>query len=314
MLLRRFTDFILQGRFQAIGCAFVLAFIPIIAGISVLIAALVTLRKGIFEGALVALAATLPSWIAVYTVPSGSPVGGDLMVFAGAGLITACNLFTWVLAGLLRRYGNWSFILELSLVIGILFVGVVHIAYPDVQSWWGTQLNAYLGKTVSAMSGVTADEASAPVKSEVQARLVLAVKPYATGFLAVSVLFNALLQLGLARWWQAVVFNPGGLREELRKIRLNYAVGVLFAVGCLLSYFGNETVLDTMPVFFSIFAVAGLSLVHSLAALTKTTWLWLVLVYASVILVFQPAILILAVMAFLDIWMDFRKRFRVIER
>ena len=59
MLLRRFTDFVLQSRIHAIGTAFVLTFIPWIgAPVSVLIAALVTLRKGIFEGVLVLIAAS----------------------------------------------------------------------------------------------------------------------------------------------------------------------------------------------------------------------------------------------------------------
>jgi hypothetical protein len=308
MLLRRFTDFILQGRFQAIGLAFALAFVPIIMGISVLIAVLVTLRKGIYEGAWVMLAATIPSWIGVFAMPSSESAAG-IMAFASVALITTSNFSTWVFAGLLRRYGNWSFLLELSIVLAILAVWIAHLLYPDIQNWWVTQLNAYLSKTVSSMSGLQ-DEAVA--LNDMQMQLVSHVKEYATGFAVVSVLFNALLQVVLGRWWQAIIFNPGGLRLELRQIRLNHIAGVLFVVGFVLAFIGNKTVLDMMPVFFAIFAIAGLSLAHSLASLTKLAWLWLVIIYVGIVLAFQPSVAVLAVMAFLDTWLDFRKRFRVI--
>ena len=310
MLLRRFTDFILQNRLQAMGLAFVMAFIPIISGISILIAALVTLRKGVYEGALVAIAATLPCWIGFFAMPSISPAEAAAMAPLGVGLITAGNFLTWMFAGILRRYHNWSSILELSIVLGILSVIIAHIIYPDIQNQWATQLNSYLSKTVSAISG---DDNSSSV-NEVPAQLIASIKAYATGLFAVSVLFNALLQLALARWWQAIIFNPGGLRVELRQIRLNYAVGMLFVAACMLAYFSNAIVLDVMPVFFALFAIAGLSLAHGLAALTKMAWLWLVFVYVGIVVAFQPSVVILAMAAFLDIWMDFRKRFRVIER
>lgn len=312
MLLRRFTDFILQSRLQALAAAFLLAFIPLISGISTLIAALVTLRKGMFEGALIAIAATLPCWIQFFT--KAPPIATDLgtMALVSAMLVSVTNFLIWLFASVLR-HGSWSFILELSIIIGMVGVGLIHIAYPDIQTIWATQLNAYLSKTLSAMSGVMQDNSAASL-NEVKAQMIANAKGYVTGFFAVLVLVNTLLQLALARWWQAIIFNPNGLRAELHQIRLNYIVGILFVVVCLLSYVGSAAALDMTPVFFALFAIGGLSLVHNLAGRTKMPWLWLVLIYAVLIPAYQWGIVILAMIAFLDIGMDFRKRFSVIKR
>jgi hypothetical protein len=309
MLLRRFTDFVLRNRLQAIGLAFVLGFIPIIGGIAILIAALVTLRKGLFEGAVVTLAATLPAWIGVFAFPaSATPTA----IFASIALVTISNFLTWIFACLLYRFGNWSFILNLAVIVGAIGVGITHWIYPDVQGWWATQLNAYLSKTLSTMNEISGD--AAPALTDVQLQLIATIQQYATGLFAVLILFNALLQLVLARWWQAIIFNPGGLRSELHQVRINTVLGVIFVIACILSYFGNEIVIDAMPVFFVGFGIAGLSLVHHLAGLTKIAWLWLIIMYVCIGLLPQVSVVLLALTAFLDIWMDFRKRFRVIER
>lgn len=306
MLLRRFTDFILQSRLNALGTAFLCAFIPIIGSISILIALLVTLCKGTFEGALVVLAATLPYLLSGYVVPVGA---SETQLFSlSIAVVVASNFLAWVFAVLIRRYGNWSFTLEIAVLTGVLIIGSIHILYPDIQSWWETHLNTYLDKTVAIMNNVEATDA---LSTEVRAQMIAATKSYATGLVTASLLFNALLQLVLSRWWQAVMFNPGGLRKELTQIRLSYIIGVLFIAGIAGSYWGNATVLDIMPVFYAIFCLAGLSLVHSLLSEVKGSWLWLILIYLGSIWLIHISIAILSMLALLDVWMDFRKRIQL---
>ena len=91
MFLRRFTDFVLQNRLQAMATAFITAFIPVIGSISILIAALVTLRKGAYEGALVAVAATLPYIISYFTaIPAADQVQ---MAVAMLAILIVSNFF-----------------------------------------------------------------------------------------------------------------------------------------------------------------------------------------------------------------------------
>ncbi len=93
MLLRRFTDFILQSRFHTILFVFLLAFIPLIGSLSILIAALVTLRKGKFEGALAVCAASAP-YIIGYMLPADA---SQLVLPAWFVLtvVLASNILVW---------------------------------------------------------------------------------------------------------------------------------------------------------------------------------------------------------------------------
>lgn len=296
MLLRRFTQFVLQARLQAMAIAFVLACIPLVGvTISVLIAGLVTLRKGSFEGALVFIAATLPS---VYFMHSSVIL---------LGIMLASNVLMWVFAVVLREYNNWNFILELAILIGVLFISGVHIFNPDIQVWWQAQLMAYF-KTLSMMD-VFGGAGLSPKDMQIQmTALVNQYAVYATGLVVACVFFNSLLQLVLARWWQAFMFNPGGLRKELHQIRLSHIAGIVFILGLIFSYFGNNLSLDSMPILYVIFCAAGLSVLHSVVAFTNMAWLLLAFIYVGLILFPQLSIMVVAFIGLLDTWLDFRKR------
>lgn len=307
MFLRRFTDFVLQSRVQAMATAFVIAFMPIIGSIGILIAALVTLRKGIIEGALVTLAATLPYLISYFTwAPGADQAQTELMMLS---MIVISNLLTWVLAIVLLRVSNWSFTLELAALIGILAITMIHLFYPDIQNWWGKQLTTYFANLANVVDKASSQSGVPVSVTDIQQQTIAAGKLYATGFVTVSVLFNALLQLVVARWWQAAMFNPGGLRKELYQIRLGHIAGLIFVVGIVAAYIGNDMALDMMPVLYTIFFVAGLSLFHSLAASTKKGWMWLLLIYAGIIWLFPLSIIVVSIIALFDTGIDFRKRF-----
>lgn len=303
-ILRRFTDFLLWSRLQAMGVAFFFACIPMLGSIGVLIAGLVTLRKNALEGFLVVIATTAPYFLKYY-LGNDIPEGEVDIAFIGLILSAVSNFLVWLFAVLLRRYNNWSAIIEYAVLLGIVVVGLAHLLYPDIQSWWGTQLNKYLNKTAAMVSGM-----QDATTDEKQAQAIQFMEVYATGMIVVSVLLNVLLQVVLARWWQAVIFNPGGLRQELHQVRLSHVFGILFIVGFGLSTFGNETVMDMMPILYVAFCAAGLSLAHSYIATMKNGWIWILLLYLIVLLWLLPfGIVIIAIMALLDVWMDFRKRF-----
>lgn len=126
-----------------------------------------------------------------------------------------------------------------------------------------------------------------------------------------AILLLGLLQLIAARWWQTLVFTPGRLGKELQQIRLSKLAGVLFAASLVFSYLGNLVVLDIMPILYTLFGAAGLSLVHYFCRKmkSKTTWFWLMMLYFMIFFVFSVSIILLALLALFDIWLDFRKRF-----
>lgn len=307
MFLRRFTDFVLQSRVQAMAVAFLIAFIPLIGSISILIAALVTLRKGTVEGLYVLIASTAPYIISYYV--AAPPPEEVSMLFWVLGILIISNVLTWILAVVLRQFSNWSITLEVSALLGIVTIAIVHLVYPDIQSWWVSQLTPYFAKTADSLNKLNMDADNPVMSKELQAQTVAVLKSYATGFLMVSVLFNALIQLVVARWWQAIMYNPGGLRKELYQIRLSHVSGVVFVAVFLLSLLGNELTLDILPVLVATFCVAGLSLIHNLLSLSKVGWVWLIVIYVGIVYLFPLSIIVVSIIALLDTGIDFRKRF-----
>jgi uncharacterized protein YybS (DUF2232 family) len=137
---------------------------------------------------------------------------------------------------------------------------------------------------------------------------IIAVSYYAGGLITAFILLNGILQLMLARWWQGLMFNPGGLRKELYNIRLSHVVGILYIILFVLSYMDNPITVDMMPVIYLLFAVSGLSLMHYILAQRKYSWLWLLMMYALAIKFLPQSGLLIAMVAFLDIWINFRNR------
>ena len=307
-MLRRFTDYILQGRPQAMGVAFVCAFVPIIGSISILIAAFITLRKGIFEGALVTCAATIPYLLGYIGETSASHAS---LAVVALTIVVASNLLTWFFALLLGKYGNWNVVLEVAALLGICFVVIVHISYPEIQNWWAAQITSYFNKSTSFF-GILSTESDVPTK-EAQAMIVGQVKQYATGLFAASVLFNVLLQLMIARWWQGVIYNPGGLRKELYQVRLSFILALTFVIGLVMAYRGNGLSLDALPVLYAVFCLAGLSLMHRLFTSVKMGWLGLLLVYVGLVVRFFPVSAFIVVIGLLDSLANIRDKVRRLD-
>jgi hypothetical protein len=134
-----------------------------------------------------------------------------------------------------------------------------------------------------------------------------------TGVLVFLSLFIVITQVILARWWQALVFNPGGLQPELRQIRFSYAMGAIFLIALIGSYINSPVALDCMPVLIGAFCMAGLSLIHCLLAKNKFAWLWLLVIYLGIIFLY-PVVIVIAIFALFDIALDFRKRFNKVKQ
>lgn len=308
MWLQRFTNYILRHRLLAILLTFVSTFIPIIGIVGILIATLITLCRGIAEGAIFTIAATLP-YIVTFFISSHHPQTMSLIIWAAVGVAVLSNLLTWVFAVMLQRQSSWSVILQVAALLGVLVISIIHLVYPNVAIWWGNELLSYYKQGVAVTGAIKG--VAAPT-SEMQLEAINISKQYATGLMVSAILFNAVLQLMVARWWQAIVFKPGSLRRELHRIRLSYLAGILFVLSLILSYLGNSVVLDIMPVLYMLFAAAGLSLIHYLFGLmhSHTAWFWLAVLYLTLLFALPTSVVLVAIIALVDIWFDVRKRFR----
>ena len=313
MRLQRLTHYLLQHRYLTMLFVLLVTFVPLIGVIGILIAALVTLRKGVIEGARLTLAATLPYAISFYF--SEKEEGTLVVVWAAVLVAVLSNFSTWIFAVMLRRQANFSTVLQLGALGGVLVISVIHLAYPDVTSWWGNQLQSYYNEAKNAASLLGNQVGNQEGKSQaMQLDAINITRQYATGFMVGGILLNAILQLIAVRWWEAVVFYPRRLHKELQNIRLSQLAGGLFILGILFSYWGNAVVLDIMPVPYLLFCGAGFSLIHyffkQLDSKTSWSWFWLLVLYIAFFISMPTSIIFIAMIGLFDIWIDMRKRFR----
>ncbi len=304
MWLQRPTYYLLKNRWQALALTLLISCIPFAGLLGILLAAFMTLVKGAFEGALFTIAATLGYLASFYLFNQHD--SSALITWTAVSIGVLSNVLTWAFAVMLFRKTNWSALLQIAALLGVLAVSVIHLVYPDVANWWATQL-----EQIQQMAGALPQGATAVVPSD-QREVINITKQYATGLVVAAILFNAILQLVVGRWWQTLIFAPGRLRNELQNIRLSSLAGILFMVSLGLLYWGNRVVLDMMPVLYLLVAVAGLSLVHYLFKLghSSLTWFWLLLFYVVLIISTPVGIMLVAILALLDIWLDVRKRFK----
>lgn len=313
MRLQGFTNDLLRYRWVAnftLGFTFLVTFVPIIGIIGIVIAAFMTLRKGVIEGLIFTIAATAPYVISFWISGSSQSAVPVALYVALCTAAAVSNLLTWALAVMLRRQSNWSAVLQAAALLGVLVISVIHLLYPNIAEWWSAQLQASFTQALQATNVLAVATGSPTGITDSQLEVINTFKLYATGVTVSLVIVNAVMQLILARWWQAAVFSPASLRRELHRIRLSRLAGMLFLLSLVLSYMGNSVVLDIMPVLYILFSAAGLSLVHYVFGLMNSSakWLWISLFYVLLMISFPVSLMLIALLALLDIWFDFRKR------
>lgn len=303
MWLQRFTNYILSHRWQTIALVFFGSFVPFLEMIGMLIAALVTLRKSIVEGGILTIAATIPYGVSFYFSDYNTAI--PIVLWATLGAVIVNNVLIWSFAVLLCRRTSWSQILQIAALFGVLVISVVHLLYPNITDWWVSQLQFYYQQVLPGLWKNL-------VSNEMQQEVIHTTKQYATGFIIAGVLFNAILQLILVRWWQAILFHSKSLRKELQGIRLSRLAGILFAASLVLAYMKNSVVLDMMPILLMLFGAAGLSLIHYwfYSMQSVGTWFWLLFLYMILILFMPASLTLLALLALFDVWLDIRNRLK----
>lgn len=254
--MRSLAEFIMRGRAQACLVALLGVLVPLIGPAAV---GLVTLRKGSVEGALVALWASLP-FVVSYFAGQSSPFVAVMSILALAN--------TLIVANVLRGTASWSLALVSDVCVAVGFVVVAGVVFR-------TDLGVM-------MSDLT--ELFVSVSEQLEKDYVMPDTSGVLAWVAWMTAFSALLGVVVARWWQALLFNPGGFQQEFQGIRLESKVGL----GCLLLVILGFTLLSEFQFWLQLASipliVCGLSLLHYTAKVKKAGGYWLVLMYLGLFL------------------------------
>lgn len=286
----------LAAALVAASCGLLALLVPPLLLPSGAAVALVTLRRGPQQGGLVLVLAALGGAGLTWVTPVGAPQ-----------LMLALILLLWLpllgLSVLLRRTVSLALTLQVAALAGLVAVLAFYVVLGDPAAWWQNLMHAMLARLDSA--GMFAD----PEVRQRLGRFLTAWAPLAPGQLVSSTLLLVLLALLLGRWWQALLYNPGGFGKEFRGLRLGRPLSGLMAVLLVLAVLPTKPILINLCLALAVvYLLQGLALAHGLAAQAGLGKGWLMLFYAALVLLeLWPILLILAVV---DSWIDFRSRLR----
>lgn len=286
----------MRGRFQAVTVIAVFTVLSLLVAPLAYLGAgalvLVALRHGGREALVVGAAALLGTGL-LATLALGSFVPA-----------VAVALSLWVpvtlLALVLRATGSQELAMLTAGALSALVVVLLYIFLESPADWWRQMLEEILAPALSGQ-GVTMD----PQALDNIAALM-------TGLVAVASMVGQLLSLWLGRWWQSVLYKPGGFGEEFRALRLPQAlalatlvlVGVAMVAPGGFGRFAGEFAIIGM----ALFVFQGLAVVHALVAKRGASVGWLFGTYVLLLVMGAPATIALGAAGMADTWIDFRRK------
>jgi hypothetical protein len=275
--MRALAEFVMRGRAQAIAVAIVSTAIPMLFWIGAAVVALVTLRRGPYEGALIVMWAALPGAVAAW-FGEIMPLSLLLGALALAALLRASASWPWTLCG--------AALLGMLLSAGLMMFGGDYLAVVEKM----------FAELVAAMQKQAADGTSItpPGRTEI------------AGIFGLIDSVMLVVSLILARSWQAALYNPGGFGTEFRALRLGPAqvVGLMVAAMGTIALGASYRYWAWIPLVPMLFA--GLGLVHAIAA-TRGRLGIMGLFYVALLLL-PPVKQIVVMLAAVDGWLDIRRR------
>lgn len=283
--MRAIAEFIMRGRMQATLVVVGSAALPLLFWLSAAASCLVLLRRGPRDAIGILAWAILPALVWWYF--------GDPRIL----LVLLSSLG---LALMLRAGHSWVRVLLVSMAVGLVFSVVLGAVFREPIAEMAAQLQKLMPQMLDgAYQQLSVDE---------RARLESLITPVLTGLMAALLQIVSLLCLMLGRYWQAVLYNPGGFGREFQALRLPpmLAFGLLTAM-LLGPNFGLELAMLT-PLCSVPLAFAGMALLHGLSASGRLAKFWLVGLYISLLLFLQLVYPLLVALAIVDSLIDFRGR------
>ena len=298
--MRFLATYLMRGRIQAIGTVTTLGLLSLIISPLVILTcagvALVTLVQGYREGLLNLVASTIILMVFTGIVLNQPEIGLELAI--------KFLLPAWFLGSIVLRKSSLTYAIVVAGMTGCLMILGLYLFTDPAAFWHDLILNQLLPMLKQAgmqvQNGPKADA------------LWLFMSKIMTGSAVAVFLLVQIVSLLQARWWQALLYNPQGYKQEFHQLRY----GVIVASGAVvISIFAiatkNEIALNLLLVVISFMLFQGLAVVHSLVAKCKLGTAWLVGVYIIMLFTLQNGaigVLVVATIGLSDNWVNFRLR------
>ena len=282
--MARLAHYVMASEWRAALIASLLLFLPLFSWAGASVVALYALRRGVEKSLLVTAIPLLCASLTAFVF--GDP--SILLVLA----------ITIVLAAVLYRTLSWILVLLIGLGLSLVLVFLVGAVYEET-----------LKGLVVAIKEVVAPPAQLAILGVDSVTVDAWMASLSVGALSFVQIVSAIIALIFARAVQAQAYNPGGFKAEFEAVILP----PMFAVGCLVlattGFLIDPWMLRFIPVGALPLMFAGIALVHGLTSMRESRGL--IIVFYVALVFFTPYLLmLLALLAVIDAFVDFRARVR----
>ena len=278
----------MQAMLVASSLALLSLMMPPVSVVSSATVALVTLRRGAYEG--------------LYVLGCSS-LAAALLGFLALGNFQFALLYVmvlwlpvWLISIILREGQHLSLAVEIAILIGIVCVIGFYLYAPDPVALWKAVLSQMI-------------PADVPV-ADIQRTIDILVH-YMTGVIAAGSVFGLLFGLFLGRWWQANLYNPGGFRQEFlslsTKPRISIGAIVVLIIAVTSPVGTSEIAWNVCILLFVLFTVIGVAVLHYAFSMMKLGRYMVPMFYITLFLI-PHAMLIVGLVGLSDPWLNLRKK------
>jgi hypothetical protein len=282
--MARLAHYLMASEWRAALIASLLLFLPLLSWAGASVVALYALRRGLDKSLMVTV---VPMLVA------------SVMAFGfGDSAMLLVLVITVVLAAVLHRTLSWLAVLMVGLGLSLGLVFLVGALYEET-----------LKGLVVAIKEVVAPPAQLTALGVDEATVDAWMASLSVGALSFVHMVSALFALTFARALQAQAYNPGGFKAEFEAVMLP----PVFAAGCLVlaatGFLIDPWMLRFSPVGALPLMFAGIALVHGLTSMRESRGL-IIMFYTALVFFTPYLLLLLALLAVIDAFVDFRTRAR----
>ena len=262
--------------------------VPPVSIVSSATVALVTLRRGAADG---------------LSVLGSSSIAAGLLGYFLIGNYQFALLYVmvlwmpvWLISIVLREGRHLSLAVEITILLGIIGIAIFYLFNQQPFLMWKQVL----------VQMIPADTAVDNVQHTID---LLA--QYMTGIVAAGSVFGLLFGLFLGRWWQAILFNPGGFRQEFLSLttKPRMVFGSLAVAGFAWAGSGvlAEAARNITILLFVLYMFIGTAVLHSVFARMKQGRFMTPMFYVTLFLI-PHTMLPVAFVGLIDPWLDLRNK------
>lgn len=163
--------------------------------------------------------------------------------------------------------------------VGLIYIIATHLMIYDVPAWWQDWLNTWLMQTLPA------DQA------DKYHEILENISPLLNAMMACGLALSVILTTLLSRWWQSLLFNPGGFRKEFYQLQIPWMVIAIIILCLVLVSLGmgdiGSALLDILALMIFLYLFQGISMLHRVVAERKLPVYWIYLLYLLLFLIPQ---------------------------